>query len=152
MFGMNERLRPVVPCMCASLRRAARALTQLYDDELRPGGLRATQFTLLQVLALAGEVTQGELGQMLAMDSTSLTRTLGIMTRRGWIQKRRGTDRRQWRLRLSKAGAAQLTRALPRWEKVQARLRQQLGHRQWNQLMKLTNYVTNTVTERGELP
>jgi len=148
---MNDLLVPVVPCMCASLRRAARALTQLYEDELRPVGLRATQFTLLQVLSLAGEVTQGELGQMLAMDSTSLTRTLGIMTRHGWIQKRRGVDRRQWRLRLSKAGEAQLNRAIPRWEKVQARLRQQLGHRQWNQLMKLTNHVTNAVTQRGDL-
>ncbi len=71
--------------MCASLRRASRSLTQLYDEALRPLGLRATQFTILQALSLAGEVSQGELAQILAMDSTTLTRTLRIMGREGWI-------------------------------------------------------------------
>jgi DNA-binding MarR family transcriptional regulator len=135
--------------MCAGLRRASRALTQFYEEELRPTGLRSTQFTVLQVLALAGEVTQGELGRMLAMDSTSLTRTLRIMSRHGWIGKRRGADRREWRLRLSKTGEVQLRRALPRWEKVQARLRLQLGKVQWDALSTLTNNVTNAVTEKG---
>jgi DNA-binding MarR family transcriptional regulator len=135
--------------MCAGLRRASRALTQFYEEELRPTGLRSTQFTVLQVLALAGEVTQGELGRMLAMDSTSLTRTLRIMSRHGWIGKRRGADRREWRLRLSKTGEVQLRRALPRWEKVQARLRLQLGKVQWDALATLTNNVTNAVTEKG---
>jgi DNA-binding MarR family transcriptional regulator len=142
---------PMLPCMCAELRRATRALTQFYEEELRPVGLRTTQFTVLQVLSLAGEVTQGELGRMLAMDSTTLTRTLGIMSRQNWIGRRRGADRREWRLRLSKTGAAQLRRALPRWEKAQARMRLQLGGSQWNELAKLITNVTNAVTEQGGL-
>jgi DNA-binding MarR family transcriptional regulator len=81
--------------MCSSVRRASRALTQLYEQALGPLGLRATQFTILQVLSLTGEVSQGQLGEMLAMDSTSLTRTLEIMRREGWIADRRGEDRRQ---------------------------------------------------------
>ena len=72
------------------MRRASRALTQLYEDSLRPLGLRGSQFTILQTLSLAGEVSQGELGQMLAMDSTTLTRTLAIMSRRGWVARRLG--------------------------------------------------------------
>src|ERR1700688_2892720 len=150
-LGMNESLMPVLACMCAGLRRASRALTQLYEEELRPVGMRATQFTVLQVLALAGELTQGELGRMLAMDSTTLTRTLRIMTRHSWISKRRGSDRREWRLRLSKAGETQLKRALPPWEKVQTQLRRQLGVGQWEELGKLTDNVTNLVTEREHL-
>src|SRR5260370_12932845 len=109
--------------MCASLRRTSRALTQLYEDALRPVGLRATQFTVLQTLSLAGEVTQGELAQILAMDSTTLTRTLNIMGRHGWIAKKRGEDRREWRMRLSKAGEAEFKQALPHWERAQTRLR-----------------------------
>ena len=70
---------PSLPCMCATLRRASRALTQLYDEALRPLGLRATQFTVLQALSLTGEVSQRDLGQLLAMDSTTLTRTLEIL-------------------------------------------------------------------------
>jgi DNA-binding MarR family transcriptional regulator len=144
---MSESSVPTLPCFCANLRRASRALTQLYDHALRPLGLRATQFTVLQALSLAGEIPQSELGRILAMDSTTLTRTLGIMRRNGWITTRYGKDRRERWLRLAKDGEAQLKRALPRWEKVQARLRGRFGNERWNDFMKLTNQVTNEVTE-----
>jgi DNA-binding MarR family transcriptional regulator len=137
--------------MCASFRRASRALTQLYDEALRPVGLRATQFTILQALSLAGEVSQGGLAQILAMDSTTLTRTLRIMGREGWIAERRGEDRRERLLRLAKAGRHQFSRALPSWEKAQAQLGRQLGDKRWHALMKLTNEVTTMVTTQGGL-
>ncbi len=147
---MMDASTPALPCLCASLRRSARALTQLYEEALRPLGLRASQFTILQVLSLAGERTQGELGRMLAMDSTTLTRTLGIMNRHRWIARRHGTDRREWRIRLSTTGKAQLERALPHWEKVQALVRQQFGGSEWDQLIKRSNDVTNLVTKLTE--
>jgi len=137
--------------MCASFRRASRALTQLYDEALRPVGLRATQFTILQALSLTGEVSQGELAQILAMDSTTLTRTLRIMGREGWIAERRGEDRRERLLRLAKAGRYQFNRALPSWEKAQAQLGRQLGDKRWHALMKLTNEVTTLGTTQGGL-
>ena len=138
---------PTLPCTCATLRRASRALTQLYDEAMRPVGLRSTQFTILQALSLAGEVSQRDLGQLLAMDSTTLTRTLEIMGEHGWIAKRRGQDRREWRMRLSKSGEAQLKRALPHWQKVQGQVRAQLGNELSDNLLKLADKVTNAVTE-----
>jgi DNA-binding MarR family transcriptional regulator len=132
--------------MCGSIRRTSRVLTQLYENALRPLGLRATQFTILQALSFAGEVSQSRLGEILAMDSTTLTRTLQIMERQGWIAERRGEDRRQWRLRLAKAGETQFKRALPAWEKVQSRLRNQMGQQAWNNLLDATNQVTDLVT------
>lgn len=147
MSQLSERL-PQLPCMCASFRRASRALTQLYDDALRPLGLRATQFTVLQVLARAGEVSQGALGRILAMDSTTLTRTLDILDRNGWIVKREGSsDRRERRIGLTKTGEALLRRALPRWEEAQARLHTRLGDQRWASLLKLAGEVTNVATQ-----
>ena len=136
--------------MCGNFRRTARALTQLYDQALRPLGLRATQFTILQFLSLAGEVSQGQLGEMLAMDSTTLTRTLEIMARWGWIAERRGEDRRERWLRLAKGGETQLNRALPAWEKVQTHLRRQVGEQAWKDLLQLTNQVAELVTSKGD--
>ncbi len=133
--------------MCANFRRTTRALTQVYEEALRPLGLRATQFTVLQALSLTGGLSQGKLGQMLAMDSTTLTRTLRIMDQRGWISKRRGSDRREWRIQLSKAGEVQLKQASPHWQKVQTRLRVQFGDALWNNLLKLTSEVTNAVMQ-----
>ena len=147
---MSRSPSPVLPCMCGSFRRTSRALTQLYETALRPLGLRATQLTILQVLSLAGEVSQGQLGDMLAMDSTSLTRTLAIMVREGWIAERRGKDRRERWLRLSTAGEAKLRRALPVWEKVQSRLHRQLGDQAWNNLLQLTRQVTDLVTKKED--
>ena len=144
---MNAASLPALDCLCASFRRASRALTQQYDGALRPLGLRATQFTLLQALSRTGEVTQGQLGQILAMDSTTLTRTLELMSARGWIAKRPGKDRRERRLGLTRPGRELFERAMPRWEKVQADLRRRLGAERWSQLLQFTNEVTTTVTE-----
>src|SRR5258705_3809869 len=139
---MDRFSLPTLDCMCAGFRRTSRALTQLYEGTLRPLGLRASQFTILQVLERAGEVSQGQVAEILAMDSTTLTRTLKIMLQQGWIAERRGKDRRERLLRLSKAGEALLGRAQPAWDKVQARLRRKLGEQTWNDLAAWTDQVT----------
>jgi len=133
---------PNLPCLCSSFRRTTRALSQLYEEAMRPLGLKATQFTILQALSLTGEITQGRLGEILVMDSTSLTRTLAIMVRKGWIGERRGKDRRERWIQLTKAGKSQLAQATKLWERVQARLKEQLGVSTWNDLMRLTHQVT----------
>ncbi len=144
---MSKAILPALPCLCASFRRSSRALTQHYEQALRPLGLRSSQFTVLQALSLVGEATQGRLGKILAMDSTTLTRTLEIMDRQGWIAKLPGNDRRSWRLSLTKAGKSKFKRALPSWQEVQTRLRSQLGDDRWETLLSLTNIVTAAVTE-----
>ena len=149
----NTSSRPLVtlPCLCANLRRASRAVTHLYEEAIRPLGLRATQFTILQALELAGELTQGELGELLATDSTTLTRNLQIMRRNGWVAERPGKDRRERWLRLATAGRTQLVRATPAWEKVQSRLAQALGEKHWHDLFTLTGEVAGLATFQGDL-
>ncbi|PYV79450.1 MAG: hypothetical protein DMG96_04015 [Acidobacteria bacterium] len=144
---MTQTAIPKLPCLGSSVRRASRALTQIYEGALRPLGLRVTQFTILQVLSLAGEVPQGRLGEILTMDSTSLTRTLAIMLRQGWIAECRGDDRRERRLSLAKTGEAQLKRALPAWEKVQSQLRRELGEKAWKDLFHLTTRLAELAAE-----
>lgn len=139
---------PMLPCMCSNLRRASRAVTQIYEKALRGVGLKATQFTILQALSLMGEASQGRLGEILAMDSTTLTRTLEIMSRHGWVSERRGEDHRVRRLRLSKRGGKKLSEAIPAWEKTQAELRIEMGEDGWKNLTELTNRVTEFSTNR----
>jgi len=114
---------------------------------MRPTGLRITQFTILQTLARTGEVKQGRLGEILVMDSTSLTRTLRIMRQQGWIAERRGEDQRERWLKLSKAGETKLKFATATWEKVQARLQAKLGESGWKSLMQWTNQVTGMAVD-----
>ena len=148
---MKSSIMPTLPCMCANLRRAARSLTQRYDEALRPLGLTITQFTILQALSFAGEITQGALGEILAMDSTTLTRTLEVMNTHGWIEKQYGTDRRERQLRLTRAGKSEFNRALPHWRSTQETLRVRLGKQRWDDLTKLINDTTSMIAEQGDL-
>ena len=147
---MKSLTIPTLPCMCANLRRAARALTQRYDEALRPLGLTITQFTILQALSLAGEITQGRLGEILVMDSTTLTRTLGVMNRQGWIAKNYGTDQRERRLRLTRVGISEFNHAVPHWQSAQEALRVRLGKQRWDDLTELINDTTSMIAEQGD--
>src|SRR5262249_10126218 len=82
--------QPALPCACATLRRATRAVTQLYNTALRETGLEVTQFTFLQFLALAGETAQAGMAHALAIDSTTLTRSIKPLLVSGWIAERSG--------------------------------------------------------------
>jgi DNA-binding MarR family transcriptional regulator len=126
-----------LPCACANLRRADRLVTQFYDDALRPCGLRITQFTLLQALNLAPQISQKQLAALLEIDSTTLTRTLAPLRRKGWVRSVTGTDRREVRLSLTAAGRRKFERAFPYWQGAQKGLRQALG-KDWNQLIDTT--------------
>lgn len=115
------------------MRRATRAATRLYDRELRETGLRGTQFTLLQALDMAGEITQGELGWILSVDSTTLTRTLQPLVDAGWVKEERGDDRRRRYLRLTASGRRKYQDAIAAWRRAQNRLKQLIG-RSWEEL------------------
>ena len=83
-----------LPCACQNLRRVTRVVTRIYDQELRKAGFEVTQFGLLTALAATGEANQKRLSAGFAMDSTTLTRTLGLLLKQGWVRVRRGKDRR----------------------------------------------------------
>jgi len=127
-----------LPCGCANLRRAARVMTRLYDEALRPSGVGVAQFTLLQALNIAPGMSQKQLAGLLEIDSTTLTRTLATLRRAGWLRSTVGNDRREVRLALTAAGKRAYERALPYWERVQAEFVRSLGLDSWNRLMELS--------------
>ena len=122
-------------CVCFNLRRAARAVTQLYDAALEPSGLRATQFSLLVALHLAGPATISRLARALVTDRTTLTRNLKPLGKRGLVEIVAGADRRTRTVRLTGRGREALATALPRWRRVQAGLVGGLGAERWRRLM-----------------
>ncbi len=131
-----------LPCFSANLRRAERAVGRLYGSEIRKSGLAPTQFTLLMALSRLDDVTQGELAERLAIDSTTLTRTLGRLEEQGWVASRPGDDRRERWVRLTLKGRRRLEAALPHWESAQARLRKALGDESWSFLLERLVEVT----------
>jgi DNA-binding MarR family transcriptional regulator len=132
----TERPKPTsTPCLCNALRQATRAVSRLYDDELRSAGLRTTQFSLLRRLHRAGELRQRDLGELTSLDETTLTRNLRLLIDGGWAAVRRGKDRREKLVRLTEKGAAKLNEAEPAWERAQESLRSRLPKKTWSSLL-----------------
>jgi DNA-binding MarR family transcriptional regulator len=147
----SEKKRVVsLPCMCASLRRAARVVTQVYDDALRPSGLRASQFTLLQTLNIAPGISQKQLAEVLELDSTTLTRTLAFLRGKGWLCAESGEDRRALRLSLTAAGLKEYKRVMPYWQSAQRRLRRELGEANWDLIGSASMRVAELLSSKED--
>jgi len=121
-------------CACFNLRKAARAVTQMYEAALAPTGIRATQFSVLVALAVADGAPLSRVADGLVMDRTTLTRNLRPLARRGWVRVEAGEDRRERTLSLTRSGRAALERALPLWQQAQAELERRIGDSRWARL------------------
>src|SRR5437762_12036306 len=78
---------PLSPCVCSTLRMVSRAVTQLYDDILRPSGLRVTQFSILATVGRRDETNLRHLERALAIDQTTLTRSVNLLERDRMIER-----------------------------------------------------------------
>ena len=118
---------PSPACACGRLRRATRALTQLYDDLMAPSGLRVTQFSLLRTLLRSGTSTLSDLAETLLLDRTALSRTLDPLAGRGLVAIVAGRDARTREVSLTPAGAKAVRGAEPYWQRAQAQVARKLG-------------------------
>lgn len=106
-------------CHCLDARRQARAISRLYDEQLRPYGLRATQFSVLVALEVGAGAPLAVLADTLGLDRTTFTRSTALLRRKGWIVSARSDDGREHRMRLSAAGRRKLHEAYPAWQQAQ---------------------------------
>ena len=122
-------------CLSKHLRQADRIIMQLYDDALRPCGLKSTQFTLLIAIRLRQPINQKTLADCTVTDRTTLTRNLASLERQELIQIQPGTDRRVKEISLTSDGHQRLKEAFPAWKKAQAQTEKLLGRAQLSQLL-----------------
>ena len=106
-------------CYCLEARRHARAITRLYEEKLRPHGLRATQFSVLATLKLKGPSPVTELADFLVVERTTMTRGAAVMAKRGWIEPAETDDARVRAWQLTQQGKLKLKEAFPAWKEVQ---------------------------------
>ena len=122
---------PLSPCVCSTLRMVSRAVTQLYDDILRPSRLRVTQFSILATIARRGEANLRHLERALAIDQTTLTRSVNRLERDRMIERVPNPDGRVKAMRLTGKGKRLLDVARPLWAQAQGRVLRELGPPAW---------------------
>jgi DNA-binding MarR family transcriptional regulator len=130
--GLAVARKATRECICGNLRRATRVVTKLYDEMLKPTGLKLTQFSLLSSLMALGSSTLSELAEHMVVDRTTLTRNLEILESRGLVITEQGEDRRERQLRLSEKGMAAVGAAYPLWQAAQSRTMDMVGRASWN--------------------
>jgi DNA-binding MarR family transcriptional regulator len=143
MGSRAPQLDPV-DCVCAGLRKASRAVTQLYDSELRASGIRSTQFAILSAIDAAGEANIAELTEELLLDQTTLTRSLRLLEEMSLIQQVPKSDARLKTVKLTSKGRDVLTSAKPLWRNAQKKILKALGSDQWAETQQRLRLVART--------
>jgi DNA-binding MarR family transcriptional regulator len=123
----NPAAEVIRDCIATRLRMASRVITRLYDDALRPFGLRVTQLSMLVLAAHRGLIRQSEVGAELQLDDSTLSRNLERMRANGWLEEVPADDARVHSHRLTQAGRALLEKAIPAWRSAQQEARRLLG-------------------------
>jgi DNA-binding MarR family transcriptional regulator len=134
------RSMPEFACACATARRTARAITQMYSREMR-GLMDPPQFALLSMVEKRPECSQMTLVHALALDKTTLSRNLNLMERKRWIEPVAAGDGRERGFRLTPEGRSRLNAAKPAWTRAQQRLRSAVGEAEWGRMFQVLNTV-----------
>ena len=123
-------------CTCGKLREAARAVTLLYDNAFKSSGLLSTQLGVLHTIYNSASITISELAGELGMDRTTLTRNLSVLEREGLINISSGKDHRTRIVTITSKGRTSIAKAVPLWNEVQRKVKQQMGENSWRELMQ----------------
>src|SRR3954470_19158056 len=114
-------------CIAVRLRLLNRVVTNLYDDALRPLGLKVSQLNILVVTAKLGLARPAKVCDILQLDTSTLSRNVDRMLAKGWLEVVPGEDARTQPFRLTAQGKKLLERAVPAWQKAQAEATTLLG-------------------------
>ena len=125
----KERTENVIAreCLAVRLRILNRVVTKLYDDALRPLGVKASQLNILVVAARLGLARPADVCQRLQLDTSTLSRNVERMRARAWLEVVDDDDGRAQPFRLTAEGRRLLERAMPAWEKAQKKVKKLIG-------------------------
>lgn len=107
-------------CIGARLRVINRVITGVYDDALKPFGIKISQVNILVVASQLEAATPSKVGSILKMDRSTISRNVERMKRKGWLKKAVATDdNRSHLLKVTKKGERALKDILPAWRGAQ---------------------------------
>ncbi|MGH8651900.1 MAG: MarR family winged helix-turn-helix transcriptional regulator [Gammaproteobacteria bacterium] len=125
-------------CIAVQVRLLNRVITSLYDEALRPLGLRVSQMNILVVASKLGIAQPAVVCKLLQMDASTLSRNVDRMVTRGWLERVPTDDAREQPFRITPKGITLLEGALSAWEQGQRGARKILGKQGVSVLSEVT--------------
>ena len=129
-------------CVAVRLRMLNRVITNIYDDALRPLGLKVSQMNILVAAAKMGTARPVEVCEYLHLDVSTLSRNVERMKARGWLEVVPAEDGRSQPFRLTPQGRKLLEKAVPAWGEAQQQVKGVLGDRLVDQLDRAMKRVS----------
>ncbi|EPJ53711.1 MAG: MarR family transcriptional regulator [Osedax symbiont Rs2] len=127
-------------CFNLAMRKSSRLITQLYEERLKPVGLKVGQFSILRAVFFSGETTNKKLQDILVLDQTTLTRNLKPLFRDEYLKASSDPiDGRLKIIRLTSSGKDLYEQALPLWQQAQLDIVNKLGEQQSEQIHELAD-------------
>ena len=117
----------VKSCVAVRLRLLNRVITNIYDEALRPLGLKASQLNILVVTGKLGLARPARVCEILQLDPSTLSRNVKPLQRHGWLEVVPGEDARTQPFRLTARGSQLIEKAVPAWEQAQRQATELLG-------------------------
>lgn len=114
-------------CIAVRLRLLNRVVTSLYDEALRPLGLKVSQLNILIVTAQLGLARPAQVCKILQLDTSTLSRNVKPLQAHGWLEVVDDEDARAQPFRLTAQGKRLIEKAIPAWEQGQHRASELLG-------------------------
>src|SRR5215470_1422537 len=114
-------------CIAVRLRLLNRVVTNIYDDALRPHGLRVSQLNILIATAKLGLARPALVCEILQLDTSTLSRNVERMKAHGWLEVVPEEDARAQPFRLTALGRRLIEKAVPAWAEAQRQARELLG-------------------------
>src|SRR3954449_11932172 len=130
------------------LRMLNRVITNIYDDALRPLGLKVSQMNILVAAAKMGTARPAEVCEYLHLDVSTLSRNVERMKARGWLEVVPDEDGRSQPFRLTPRGRKLLEKAVPAWTEAQQQVKKVLGDGFVEQLNQATKRVSKGTLAR----
>lgn len=129
---MTARAKPTIDtiageCIAVRLRMLNRVVTNIYDEALRPLGLKVSQMNILVAAAKMGTARPAEISERLHLDVSTLSRNVERMKARGWLEVVPDDDGRAQPFRLTAQGRKLLEKAAPIWKQAQDQAEDLLG-------------------------
>src|SRR5437763_983032 len=106
-------------CLAVRVRTLNRTVSAIYDEALRPHGIRVGQLNLLVAVAKMGTARPGDLCRFLRMEKSTLSRDVELMRRNGWLLVDSSGDGRARPLKISAEGEALIEAVVPAWRQAQ---------------------------------
>ncbi len=123
-------------CYCTNLRRTAQTLSDYYDEALRETQLNVSQYCLMINLSRMGKANITWWAKKVGLDRSTMVRNVKVLENHGWVKVVEGNGKT---FALSEEGKSVLDKAVPLWEKTQAKIEEKVGTKDAEAILRICN-------------